>query len=85
MLETYQATLQGSLIEWSGDAPAAIKSGERMKVFVTILAQSQPASDGKAMAQALEKLAAANSLIEISDPVEWQREQRQERGLPGRE
>jgi hypothetical protein len=37
------------------------------------------------MAEALEKLAAANSMAEIADPVEWQREQRQDRNLPGRE
>ena len=81
MLETYQATLQGNYIEWSGDAPPQVSNNEKIKVFVTILDQSQSASNGKAMADALEKLAAAGSLTEITDPVEWQREQRQDRVL----
>lgn len=41
-------------------------------------------SQGKRMAAALEKLAALNTFSEISDPVEWQREQRQDRSLPDR-
>ncbi|MEK7830217.1 MAG: hypothetical protein AAB401_03980 [Acidobacteriota bacterium] len=85
MLETYQATLQGNHIEWSGDAPPLALSSEKVSVFVTILDQSKTASNGKAMAEALEKLAAAGSLAEITDPIEWQREQRQDRALPGRE
>lgn len=85
MLETYRATLQGNFIEWSGEAPSVVKDDQKLEVFVTILDQPQPVSDGKAMAQALEKLAAANSLGEIIDPVEWQREQRQDRILPSRE
>ena len=85
MLETYQATLQGNYIEWIGDATEQVKSKEKVKIFVTILDESRPASNGKAMAEALEELAAANSLAEIADPAEWEREQRQDRNLPGRE
>ncbi len=43
--------------------------------------QPQP---GAAMAAALENIAVQNSLAEIADPVAWQREQRQDRILPGR-
>jgi hypothetical protein len=42
-------------------------------------------SDGKAMAKALAKLAASGSVSKISDPSAWQREQRQDRPLPGRD
>jgi hypothetical protein len=46
---------------------------------------SQAVSNGKAMAEALEKLAASNAVSEISDPSAWQREQRKDRELPGRD
>lgn len=39
---------------------------------------------GVRMAEALERLAATNAVEEIADPSEWQREQREERPLPGR-
>jgi hypothetical protein len=61
MLETYQAILQGNHLEWSDEAPQRIKGAEKVKVFVTILDEPIPASNGRAMAEALEKLAAANS------------------------
>ena len=85
MLETYQATLQGNYVEWGGDIPPQASQQEKVAVFVTILENAQLASDGKAMAAALEKIAAANSLAEITNPVEWQQEQRQDRALVGRE
>ena len=36
------------------------------------------------LAEALEQLAALNPFSDIADPVAWQREQRQDRPLPGR-
>jgi len=36
------------------------------------------------LAEALERAAELNPFAEISDPVAWQREQRQDRVLPGR-
>ena len=38
----------------------------------------------KRLAEALEQLAALNPFSDIADPVSWQREQRQDRPLPGR-
>jgi hypothetical protein len=37
------------------------------------------------MAAALEQLAALGGLSAIADPLEWEREQREDRELPGRE
>lgn len=85
MLETYQATVQGNHIEWSGDIPQQILNNEKLAVTVTILDQSKPVPHGKAMAEALEKLATINSFAEITAPAEWEREQRQDRSLAGRE
>lgn len=85
MLETYQATLQDNYLEWRDDHSPQLRRTEKVDVIVTILDQSPKISNGKAMAEALEKLALAGSLAEITDPSEWQREQREERSLPGRE
>lgn len=38
----------------------------------------------KRLAEAFEQAAALNPFSDIADPVDWQREQRQDRPLPGR-
>ncbi len=89
MLETYKAILRGDRLEWSGDAPKRDDAEAGIEVFVTILQSddvvSNGSSDGKAMAEALSRLAASGSLSEISDPAAWQREQRRDRPLPDRD
>lgn len=89
MRETYKAILRGDRIEWSGDAPEQLDTQQAVEVYVTILqstaTSSTAASNGKAMAEVLEKLAATNSVSEITDPSAWQRDQRQDRVLPGRD
>jgi len=42
-------------------------------------------SEGKKMAKALENLANLREKRSITDPIEWQREVRTDRGLPGRD
>ncbi len=37
------------------------------------------------MASILRKLALSNTFAEITDPLAWQREMREDRALPGRE
>jgi hypothetical protein len=37
------------------------------------------------MAAALELVAARGGLVAIPDPLQWEREQREDRDLPGRE
>jgi hypothetical protein len=89
MLSTYRAILRGNQIEWSGDAPNGDLRERPVAVHVTILDESlQPsetADKGARMAAALEQLATASALAEIDDPSKWQREQRIDRSLPGRE
>lgn len=41
-------------------------------------------SNGRKMAEALEKLAGLSEKRSITDPLEWQREVRTDRSLPGR-
>ena len=89
MIETYKAILRGDRLEWSGEAPEQPDTEQGVEVYVTIsqsdVTSSRARSNGKAMAEALEKLASSGSVSEISDPSAWQREQRQDRTLPGRD
>ena len=89
MTRTYKATLRGDRLEWAGSAPEQSLSEQAVEVYVSILqsvdSSSRVTSDGKAMAEALNRLAASGSLSNISDPMAWQGEQRQERVLPGRD
>jgi hypothetical protein len=89
MLQTYKAVLRGNHLEWSGDAPGNLEEEQPVEVHVTILqeanASSSVATRGQRMADTLEKLASINSLSEVADPSAWQREERQDRQLPGRD
>ncbi len=85
MLGAYRAILDGNQIKWIDTPP---KRTRPTKVEVTLLgevSQTSLAERGQAMAEAMEKLAQTGAFSEIADPVEWQREARQERALPGRE
>lgn len=83
MAVTYRATLHGNLLEWTGPAP---HSKESIPVYVTVLREEEVSNtNGQKMADALTQLANRGGLKTISDPKEWQRQQRQERTLPGRE
>ena len=46
---------------------------------------TEQSSNGRKMAEALEKLAGLKAERSITDPLEWQREVRTDRSLPGRE
>lgn len=88
MLQTYRAILRGNYLEWSGETPEQLEREQSLEVHVTILketAASRLKSQGRRMAEAVERLASINALAEISDSSKWQREQREERPLPGRE
>ena len=84
MSSTYRAILKGDRLEWADSGPADLNPEQ--PVEVTILDEpDQTAERRKRMAAALEKLAASDAFSEISDPVEWQREIRKDRPLPGRD
>jgi len=86
-MRTYKALLRGDRLEWLGEAPEP-QTDAPLSVHVTVLEQEPPAEGqarGYAMAALLEKLADRRTFSAITDPVRWQRELRQERGLPGRD
>lgn len=83
-MQTYRAILKGDRLEWTDSEPADLNPEQ--PVEVTILDEPDPIADRRRrMAEALENLAAADAFSEISDPVEWQREIRKDRPLPGRD
>ena len=88
MLQTYKAILRGNRLEWDDAVPQTLSDEQPIAVHVTILDQEQalpPHTIGQQMAAILEQLATRPTLAAISNPVAWQREQRGERILPGRE
>lgn len=87
MLETYKAILSGNQIKWEADAPTILEKENSVAVYVTIIdeAGATDSSNGKRMAKALKKLAAKGGISAIENASEWQREQRQDRNIVGRE
>ncbi len=84
MPRAYKAILHGDSVEWIDTPP---KSRESLPISVTFLEEATPESSvkhGQIMAEALAELAAKDTFSAITDPVAWQRGERQERGLPGR-
>ena len=86
MDSTYKATVRGDRIEWADDVPEEVRSQPALSVIVTIAEQTDAAdkTTGSHMAAALERLARNGGVPSISDPVQWQREQREDRNIPDR-
>ena len=83
MPKTYEGVLQGDRIRWTADGPDLDRPA---RVRVTVVEVDEGgAGRGERMAAALEGLARLGGIAEIGDPVEWQRQQRADRPLPGRE
>jgi hypothetical protein len=88
MLSTYQAILRGEVVEWLADKPDHLTPDRAVAVYVTILEEAPPlmmTERGLRMAAALDQLAQMQGAIASLDPLQSERELRQERDLPGRE
>ena len=86
MTQTYPAILRGGQLEWGADGPPLLPADSAVPVNVTLLATTLDAvASGDAVADAMEVFAAAGGPSGFGDPVEWQREQRIDRELPGRD
>ena len=87
MLRTYKAILKGNVLEWIDSVPEY--NGDRpLNVSVTILEKetnSDKIKRGKEMASILKELSETNPFSSIKDPVQWQREVREDRNQPYRE
>ena len=90
VLTTYKAILRGDHLEWRGDVRVPVSPNRAVAVYVTVLDEPvTPATNsqdqGQRMSAALAQLAQLNACADITDPVVWERQIRQERALPGRE
>ncbi|MEG3922935.1 hypothetical protein [Microcoleus sp. POL10_C6] len=86
MQRIFEATLKGNVLEWANEVP---RQGDRpVRVYVTLQEERWTLSAEfrrQRIVEILEKIAANNVFADISDPVEWQRDLRQDRLLPGRD
>jgi hypothetical protein len=83
MLSTYQAVLRGEVLEWLGDKPQNLTPERAIPVYVTILKDEPPlviTERGLRMAAALEQLAHIQTTFSSLDPLQWERDLRQEHG-----
>ena len=90
MSKTYRATLHGNQLEWSNGRPQVLPEEQPIPVQVTIMeeqpsAPSQHSDRGQRMAEVLTRLAQLSAFPQDVDPLDWEREQRQERPLPDRD
>jgi hypothetical protein len=82
MFQTYPAVLSAGQLKWeAGGGPP----DNPVRVHVTVLAPLPERSDsGVAMANALAAFAAAGGPSGFEDPIDWQKQSRVDRLLPGR-
>ena len=88
MMTTYHGILKGDRIEWDQDRPVNLRADHPVQVFVTIIQQAEEETidepSGEKLFAILEEIAAAGGIQSIPDPLAWEREQREDRELPGR-
>ena len=85
MHSTYKAILKGDRVEWLGEAP---DTNGGVPVQITVLEQPHPSDDAtreQRIREILNALVASGAAAAFGDPVEWQREIRKDRPLPGRD
>jgi hypothetical protein len=88
MLTTLKAVVHGDRIQWLEASEQTFPAAHPVAALITPL-QEQPATvpdeqRAERRLAALKKLASVNAFSGIPDPLEWQREARNDRGLPGR-
>ncbi|MBI4630162.1 MAG: hypothetical protein HZB17_09005 [Chloroflexi bacterium] len=84
MLNTYRAILDGNQLKWIDAPPQTTKSMEVQVIMLKETTQAALRERGRKMALALESLAKINPISDINDPLQWQRDIRQDRPLPNR-
>jgi hypothetical protein len=81
MLSTYRAIVKGDKIIWIDQPPAQL---DGVEVQITLLKETNPLSQAERsviVEKALTQLAKLNPFRDIEDPVQWQREMRQDKEL----
>ena len=82
-MKTYEAYVEDGAVTWIGDPPPL--SG-RVRLRMRIVPEPGSEPNGAKLGRLIDDyLARTGGLTTIDDPVAWQREQRIDRPLPGRE
>jgi hypothetical protein len=85
MLQSYEAIYERGRLHWLDEMP----DKEPVRVIVTVVEpavrEESKTPNGRELAQLLRQMAAAGAAEAFGDPLEWQREVRTDRVLPGRE
>jgi hypothetical protein len=84
MFPAYAAVLRDGRLEWESQPPP-LPDDVPVRVQVTFLEPTPAMDSGRRAADALDRLAQAGGLSSFGDPVEWQRDVRADRPLPGRD
>ena len=85
MKQVFKAILHGDRVEWLDGAP---ESDGPIQVYVSVTEvkrDDDPEPGQKSMVELFQALADSGAFADIEDPVAWQREQRKDRPLPGRD
>jgi hypothetical protein len=80
MTNSYRAILRGDTIEWIDRPP---HHSDPATIRVLMIDETSANADGAAMADALNALSEAGGVSSIAEPSSWQRQQREDRTLPG--
>ena len=88
MLTTLKAVVHGDRIQWLEASEQTFPAEHPVVALITPLQEQAPAVPDQQRAErrlaALKNLASINAFSGIPDPLEWQREARNDRELPGR-
>ncbi len=85
MKRAYKAILRGDRVEWLDDAPEGEQPLEVSVIIGEKHATESRDEEGKSIIELFQALADSGAFADIDDPVAWQREQRKDRPLPGRD
>lgn len=83
MASTYRAVVDGEHIRWNDRPP--IRAGEVEVRVVVVDEASDPTSVTGIVRETLQRLADRGGIGGITDPAAWQRSDRLDRPLPGRD
>lgn len=87
MSRTYTAVISPDRVRWLGGAPDVVRDGGSVIAEVTVRGATAPPPvpgiSGARLVEILDELADLGSFEGIGDPVEWQRQQREDRFLEG--
>jgi hypothetical protein len=83
---SYKARVENNTITWPEGKPPELQDGREHDVLVILPENSEEKfRRSQQLANILKNLSKLDPFRDIEDPVEWQREIRKDRPLPGRE